>query len=218
MERDKERERSREDEEEDNAPASKADLARAKLKVFARYAMLAFAPVVSLAALVVAMMAASDHHSQSEGASLKEMTSRIESLNASLSETKGELDNLKFATAREKAVRAEERKKADERDTRIVQSLSHLQSKLKVSPTLEDQLREAASAQVATFATASAASAPTVAADKLPLTENSPAVSKPIATVEKPIAAAPKSKSKTPDKTPAQVKALKETIEKFNKQ
>ena len=217
MERDRERDRSRE-EEEDNAPASKGDLARAKLKLFARYAMLAFAPVVSIAALVVAMIAASNHHSQSEGAPLSEMTSRIESLSASLSETKGELDNLKFAMGREKTLRAEERKKADERDTTIVQNLSHLQAKLKVSPTIEEQLREAASAPAATFTATSAASAPAVAASKMPLTENSPAVSKPIAAVEKPIAAAPKSKPKTPDKTPAQVKALKEAIEKFNKQ
>ena len=215
MERDRERDRNRE-EEEDNAPASKADLARAKLKFFARYAMLAFAPVVSIAALVVAMIAASDHHAQSESALLKDMTSRIESLNASLSETKGELDNLKFATAREKALRAEERKKADERDTKIVQSLSHLQAKLKVSPTLEEQLREATSAPAATFAATNAASAPAIAARKLPPTENSPAVSKPVPTVKKSIAAAPKSKPKPSDKTSAQVKALKEAIEKFN--
>lgn len=215
MERDREQDRSRE-EEDDNAPASKADLARAKLKLFARYAMLAFAPVVSIAALVVAVIAASDHHAQSESTLLKDMTSRIESLNASLSETKGELDNLKFATAREKTLRAEERKKADERDTKIVQNLSHLQTKLKVSPTLDEQLREAASAPAATFAATNAVSAPAVAAGKLPLAENSPAVAKPIATVDKPIATAPKSKPKTPNKTPAQVKALKEAIEKFN--
>lgn len=215
MERDRERDRSRE-EEEDSVPASKGDLARAKLKIFARYAMLAFAPVVSIAALAVAMITASSHHSPSDGTQLNELTSKIESLSTSLSETKGELDNLKFATAREKSLRAEERKKADERDTKIVQSLSHLQAKLKVSPSLEEQLRGAASAPAATFAATSAASAPAVAAGKLPLAENSPAVSKPIATVEKPIAAAPKSKPKTPDKTPAQVKALKEAIEKFN--
>lgn len=216
MERDREQDRNRE-EEEDDIPASKADLVRAKLKYFAHYAMLAFAPVVSIAALLVAMIAASDHHAQSESALLKDITSRIESLSASLSETKGELDNLKFAMAREKALRAEERKKADELDTKIVQSLSHLQAKSKVSPTLEEQLREAASAPASAFAATNAASAPAVAAGKLPLTENSPAVSKPIATVEKPAAVAPKSKTKTSDKTPAQVKALKDAIDKFNK-
>ncbi len=214
MERDREQDRSRE-EEEDNAPASKADLARAKLKFIARYAMLAFAPVVSIAALVVAMIAASSHHSPSDGTQLSELTSRIESLSTSLSETRGELDNLKFAMGHEKTLRAEERKKADELDTKIVQSLSHLQAKLKVSPTFEEQLREVVSAPAATFAATNAASAPAVAASKSPLTENSQAVSKPIAAAEKPIAAAPK--SKTLDKTPAQVKALKDAIEKFNK-
>jgi hypothetical protein len=125
-------------------------------------------------------------------------------LNASLSDTKGELDNLKFAMSREKTMHGEERKKVDERDTKIIQNVSRLQTKLKVAPTLEDQLREVASAPAAAPAVISVVSAPAAVV--------------PTATVvvdKKPAVAAPAPKAT--DKTPAQAKALKDAIEKFNK-
>jgi hypothetical protein len=64
-------------------------------------------------------------------------------LNTSLSDTKGELENFKFAMAREKTMRSQERKQVGERDTKIIQNVGCLQAKLKVFPTLEHQLRQA---------------------------------------------------------------------------
>jgi hypothetical protein len=177
---------------------------RAKLKLIAHYAILAFAPVVSVVALVVAVIAVTSNQSQADRAQLSELISRIDSLNASLADTKGELESLKFAMAREKTMRGEERKKVDERDTKIIQNVSRLQAKLKVSPTLEDQLREVASAPAAAPSVASAVSAPAAA----PV---------PAAADKKPAVAAPKSKPEAADKTPAQAKVLKDAIEKFNK-
>ena len=200
---DRERERAG-DADEDSTPLSKRDLVYAKLKLFASYAMLAFAPVVSVVALVVAVISVTNNQSQSGRAQLIELTSRIDNLNASLSDTKGELDNLKFAMSREKTMHGEERKKVDERDTKIIQNVSRLQTKLKVAPTLEDQLREVASAPAAAPAVISVVSAPAAVV--------------PTATVvvdKKPAVAAPAPKAT--DKTPAQAKALKDAIEKFNK-
>jgi TolA-binding protein len=192
------------DTEEDSTPLSKSDLVYAKLKLFASYAMLAFAPVVSVVALVVAVISVTNNQSQSDRAQLIELTSKIDSLNASLSETKGELDNLKFAMSREKSMHGEERKKVDDRDTKIIQNVSHLQAKLKVSPTLEDQLREVPSIPAAAPIVTGAVSAPVAAAPVLPVTTDK----KPSVEIPAP---------KVNDKTPAQAKALKDAIEKFNK-
>lgn len=207
MDREKDRESRDRDAEEDSAPVSKSDLVRAKLKLIGHYAMLAFAPVVAVIALVAAVIAVADNRSQADRAQLGVLISKIDSLNASLADTKGELENLKFAMSREKTARGEERKKADERDAKVIQNLSRLQTKLKVSPTIEDQLREVASAPAATPVAISATSAP--AATPAPVvTEKKPATPVP----------APKAANKTSDaKTPAQAKALKEAIEKFNK-
>ena len=152
------RDRSRDAEEEDNTP-SKADLARAKLKIIARYVLIGFAPVVSVAALIIGVIAISNTQSQSDRTKLGELESRIDSLNANLSETKSELENLKFTQSREKAMRGDEHKKLDEQDAKIIQSVTLLQTKLKVSPTLEEQLRAPASSP----ASVGAAFAPAVA-------------------------------------------------------
>ena len=102
-------ERDIKEEADDEVAAPSA--ARAKLKVVAQYAMLAFAPVVAVLALVVAVVAiATDRSGKTESG---EYTVRMESLNASLAETRGELSNLKVALAHEKSLREEERKKQD---------------------------------------------------------------------------------------------------------
>ena len=124
--------------EDDGAASLKSVLLRARLKLAAHYALLAFAPVVSVVALVIAVVAA---HSHSEQAQQNEYAARIDDLNASLAETKGELENLKVAIARERSLREEEHKKSEERETKIVLNITQLQTKMKISPTLEEQLR-----------------------------------------------------------------------------
>jgi len=189
--------------DEERAPPSPADLVRARLKAIAHYAMLAFAPVLSVAALVIAIVLVTNNQSQSGQAQLGELTSRIDSLNASLSDTKNELESLKFSMGREKSMHSDERKKMDERDTKIIQSVTHLQTKLKTAPTLEEQLREVSRIPVTSADTA--ASAPP-AAIPVPST---------VGTVKQQTAPAPILKSA--EKTPAQAKTLKDAIEKFNK-
>ena len=209
-----ERDRSR-DAEESDSPPSKADLARARLKVIARYALIGFAPVVSVAALIVGVIALSGTQSQTDRTKSDELTSKIDSLSKNLSDTRNELESLKFTSSREKATRGDERRKLDEQDAKIIQSVTRLQVKLKVSPTLEEQLRAPASAPAAAPAPVGAASAPAVVPVS-PAANKTQAVTSEQAPAKKPVAAS--SKPKATDNAAEQVKALREAIEKFNKQ
>lgn len=177
--------------------------------------MIGFAPFVSVVALVVGVIALTSNQSQADRAKLQELTARVDGLNASLSAIRNDLETLKLNSAREKNLHAEERKKLDEQDAKIIQSVTHLQVKLKVSPTLETQLREAASAPVAASSVAGAVSAP-VAAPALPAAGKDQT-----ATATKPAAPASNAKSKPEaagKKESPQVKAMRDAIEKFNKQ
>lgn len=227
------------DAEEENTPVPKGDT-REKLKLVAHYAMLGFAPVVSVLALDVALFAGDNH---SDRAQMSELKSRMGSLNASLSASREELENLKFSMSREKSQRADERKKEEEHDAMIVQSITRLQEKLKVAPTLEEQLRVAASVHADTSTVTGAtpvtlaASAP-AAADKKAASApvSASAAGKPAAAMQSPkiddkkkAAATPPAK-KTDEKKKAapapkagenmspQVKALKNAIDQYNKQ
>lgn len=208
------RDRSR-DAEEDDAPPSRADLARVKLKIVARYVLIGFAPAISVAALIVAALALSNTQSQTDRTKSDELASRIDGLNKNLSDTRSELESLKFTLSREKATRGEERRKLDERDEKIIQSVTRLQAKLKVAPTLEEQLRPPASAPAAAPAPVGAASAP-AAVPVSPATNTIQTAPSAQAPARKPAAAS--AKPKTTDNTAEQVKALREAIEKFNRQ
>jgi hypothetical protein len=69
----------------------------------------------------------------------------MEALNASLAASKAELDKLKTVIAHDKVVLEEERKKQDELLETVIQNISPLQIKLKIKPTLDDQLHQEAS-------------------------------------------------------------------------
>lgn len=213
MDRDRERES-----EEDDTSLSRADAANRMLKTIARYALIGFAPVMSVAALIVGIIAMSNHQLQADYAKLSELTSTIAGLNTSLAATRAELENLKFTLSREKAMRGEERKKLDDRVGTIVENVTLLQVKLKVAPTLEAQLREAASSPAAVSPVANTAPALTVA----PPVETKPVVNT-IRPASPPAKAAstppkPKSQKQISDKAPDQVKVLKQAIDQFNKQ
>lgn len=227
------------DAEEEDTPVPPSD-AREKLKRVAHYAMPVFAPVVSILALGVAIFAGGNH---SDRAQISELNSRIDGLNASLAASREELENLKFGTSREKSQRADERKKEEERDAIIIQSVTRLQEKLKVAPTLDEQLRVAAKAHAAAspvdgvLAAPAAASAPAVANRVQAASAPAPA-----SAAKKPAAATPAPKADEKNRaatTPAgkndekkkaapvpkpiekmspQVKALKDAIDQYNKQ
>lgn len=200
---------------------------RARLKGVAHYALLT-APGVALLALILAILALS--LGRSEHQQQDDPEARIENLSASLAETKNELESLKFTLGRERSQRAEERKKAEEREAAIVQHVSRLQTKLKVAPTLEEQLKAAESVPAHTApvaapvpAAAAAATAHTVTTAPA-VVETAPAAA-PAATAAEKTHAAPTTVEKKPvavappatEKTPAQLKALKDAIDKLNK-
>jgi hypothetical protein len=227
------------DADNDDTPAPKGDV-QEKLKLVIHYAMLGFAPVVAIVALGIALFATGNHADRTQSSDFK---SRLDGLDASLMASRAELDNLKFTTSREKSLRGDEHKKMDELDERIIQNVTRLQTKLKISPTLEEQLRIASDSQkvappvVAAIPAPVAASAPAVT-DKIhaasapvsasaidnpaPVTKSKeiakqPAAATPAAKVpEKKAAPVPAPKAK--EKISPQVKALKNAIDEYNKE
>lgn len=214
--------------EEDESSALKADLVRAKLGLVVHYVLLGFAPVVSVVALIFAVMAFTGN--QANRAQFDAVNARIESVSAMQPEPKGELDIFRVSLAHEKALLAEDRKKMAEQDAQIIANVTQLQVKLKVSPTLEEQLSGHAKAPAAASqVTAVPVAAPSVAApvatpvpakvEKKPVAQ--PAA-KPAAVAKKsaPVAKVIKKKpvpAPTSAEKAAKAKALKKTIEDFNK-
>jgi hypothetical protein len=236
-------ERNRTDGKEETESASGAGGVTERLKVVARYAMVGFAPLVSVLALIFAVLAYNGN--LSNRAQLNETNLRIDGIGAAEPEPKGETDIFQVSLAREKAVLAEERKKQVEKDAKIISNVTQLQVKLKVSPTLEEQLRADAKAPVAASHVVSApvaASAVTAAVASTPVStpippakvENTsvvPPLAKPekIASEPAPVAIGTNKKSiqdakKKPAPAPAspsqktpKASALKQAIEELNK-
>lgn len=171
---------------DDSPPPSEAGSVRLKLKRIANYAMHGFAPVVAILALVLAWVVFTGN--QSGRAQINKADARIESLNASLLASQGELEKLKAAMAQEKAMQEEVHKKQGERTAKIIQGVTQLQIKMKIPPTLEERVDQPASASAVVPSAAhitapAAAGAPTGAGNK-------------------------------PD---AKIQSIKEAIQKFNK-
>lgn len=212
---DRDRERNAED---DEASTPESGGWREKLKPAAHYALLAFAPVVSIVALIVAFVATGNRSGQAQ---LGEANARIDKLEASLQASRAEVENLKFAVSREKSLHGDEHKKEDVLDEKIIQNVSRLQAKLKVAPTLEEQLREEAKVPVAASRVESAAPAAAGKAQAASAPAPASADKKPDAPVS-----APKTGGKKPEapakkveqKMSPQVKAIKDAIDQYNKQ
>jgi hypothetical protein len=209
---DMDNERGRNDEDEEAAPSGGGS-ARARLQLIGHYAMLGFAPVVSVLALIMAVLAYTGN--QSTRAQLAGANSRIDNLDAIQSESRGELDIFKIPLVREKAALAEDRKKLAEHEAVIVRNVTQLQIQMKVAPTLEEQLREGAASQVAP----APASAPVAAA---PVAASAPAAAPVSKTEKQPIAkqtvpAGKPAPAPTSAEKAAKAQALKKAIEDFNK-
>ena len=131
-----------------------------KLKLIANYVLDGFAPFVAVIALIVAIIAVNSN--KSSQVQLVQNAATIASMNASLLIAKGELEKLKAATAQEKILQEEVRKKQNERTMQIIQSVSKLQLKVKISPTLEEQMYPPVSSSVVQPAIASTAAAKTI--------------------------------------------------------
>jgi hypothetical protein len=113
---------------------------RLKLKTIANYAVDGIVPAVAVIALIVAVMATNGN--KSSHTQLGQNAAMIETLSASLAASRNELEKLKAEIAQEKSSKEAENKTQDERMVKVVQNLNHLQVKMKVSPTLEQQLQQ----------------------------------------------------------------------------
>ncbi|MBI3903587.1 MAG: hypothetical protein HY306_11725 [Nitrosomonadales bacterium] len=109
-----------------------------KLKRIAHYALLGFAPAMSILALLVAVTAF--NHSQSSQEQFSKIASQSESLNATLATYKSELERLNVAMAQLKDSQQDERRKREMQVAEIIQSVTRMQTKMKIFPTLEDVL------------------------------------------------------------------------------
>ncbi|MGV8935199.1 MAG: hypothetical protein ACOH1I_11270 [Gallionellaceae bacterium] len=112
---------------------------RTKGKLVSDLVLDGFAPVAAVAALIVAVMAFNGN--QSSHAQAAKVHAQMEILNANLLANKNEL--AKFgAELTLQLNKAEERnKKLDVQKQQIIQSVSTLQKKMKISPTLEESMQ-----------------------------------------------------------------------------
>jgi hypothetical protein len=178
--------------EGDKASAPKA----ARLKTWAskggQYIAEGFAPVVSLVALVTAVIAVTGN--QAAQTQLKEGLAKVNGMNAGLLTIRGDLEKLKMTLAQEKSLQDGERKKLDDSLAKIIQGLTRVQVKLKVSPTVEEQLHLPDGTSAVTPA---------------PVSAKDPVGAK----AHLPVVAASPEKKRNP-----QVKAMMDAIKDYNKQ
>lgn len=213
-------------EDEAKGTPSKADKIRLQMKVVAHYVLLGLGPLLAIAALAVAVMALMGNRSGHE--QLEQNAAAIANLTASLAASKAEVDKLKLNALKETAAQTERLKKMDERMNLVIQNVIPLQVKLKMSPTLDQQLSLPASAVVAPVAhlsppaavhapAAHTQAAPTIA-KKTPAKAAAPAPHAEHAPAK--ATAAPVAKPAKPDgdkELSPQVRAMKEAIERYNK-
>ena len=121
----------------DSPASSKISVLPLKLKLIADYAMRG-SPVLAVLALIFAVVAVVSNLSSQ--AQLSMTSSKLESVNASLSASKVELEKLKATITQDKTMQEEERKKQNEVVSEIIRNVTNLQIKMKVYPTLEEQL------------------------------------------------------------------------------
>lgn len=148
------------DREEDEKPAQVAG-GDSKLKKLAHILMPGLAPALAVAALLLALVAMIQN--RADPVLVGQQAARIESMNASLSTARSDVESLKLILARDRSLRTEERKRFEERQLIVVQNISSLQSRLKVAPTLSEQLKKLETAPAVPHAD-NAASAPPLAA------------------------------------------------------
>lgn len=170
--------------EEDSA--AEVGTPSSKLKLVAHYAVLGVGPLVAIVALVVAVLALGGNRSGEE--QIGKLAAKTNGMDESLAAAKNELERLKLAMAQEKNRQEDERQRQKELEDKIILNISQLQSKAKITPTLEQQLQSPASAPASAPAATGAAA---------------PATTSPAAGERKP---------------GSQAQAIKEAIEKFNKQ
>lgn len=112
-----------------------------------RYLMLGFAPTVAMAALAVAGLAVSGNKSGEE--QVDKNIATMKTIDASVAAAKSGMDKIQLGMLKEKTMQNEEFARQEEKIakqeevmTKIIQNVTRLQVKMKIRPTLEDQLAE----------------------------------------------------------------------------
>jgi hypothetical protein len=226
-----ENEKSSDDEVVVGKPPSNAKLfltlIRLKLQPIANYVLDGFPPVVAVIALIVAIIAVNDN--KSNQAQLGKAVVKMDSMGANMQlASKGEMDKIKAAMAQEKLRYEEDQKKQNEQMAQIIRSVSKMQAKMKISPTLEEQMRqpvetssvaptavkELVLSKAAPVVAAPAALVPAARAQVPAVKVQVPAakVQVPVVTVPVPAVSTGSAKKFSP-----QVQTIKESIEQFNK-
>lgn len=149
---------------ESDEQAATDSAAPSALNTLLHYLQLGAGPVLGLLALVVAVIAISGTRSLQDR--IGDDAEKIKKLSADLTASQIELKKMRNAMQQDNASEEEELKKQQELDAKLVQNLSRVQAKLKIAPTLEEQLQPAASASA--VPAASAVSATTVPAGSKP--------------------------------------------------
>jgi hypothetical protein len=107
------------------------------------YAKISFAPSVAILALATTAM--SINKNQLSQAQLGKANIQIENLSTNLLTTQDELKKLQSEITQRNAMWDESQKKQDEQISILIQNINALQIKMKISPTLEVQLRQLSS-------------------------------------------------------------------------
>lgn len=203
---------------EDSAPTTSNKeilrmLVRLRLKFIINYILDIIVPAVAVIALIVAVMSFNDNHSSQS--QLDKNTEIMDRLNSSLSASSAELEKLKSTVAQDKTMQEEARKKQAEEREKIVQSISQLQSKMKISPTLEEQLRQSLAGSAVVSSVAGTAASSVASAAAAPSVASAISAASAVTSVTAMPAATPPAKAS--DKKPgSQAQVLTEAIEKFN--
>jgi exosome complex RNA-binding protein Rrp42 (RNase PH superfamily) len=111
---------------------------RTKGKLVSDLVLDGFAPVAAVAALIVAVMAFNGN--QSSHAQAAKVLAQMEILKANLLANKNELAKLGAELTLQLNNAEERNKKLDVQKQQIIQSVSTLQKKMKISPTLEESM------------------------------------------------------------------------------
>lgn len=115
-----------------------------KIKRIFHIVGISVAPLIALVSLALAFTANNNNKISAE--QITKANSQIEALNKNLLATQSELKAHQAEVTQEKSIQEETQKKIDEKITTIVQAVSQLQAKRKISPTLEEQFRQPVSA------------------------------------------------------------------------
>jgi hypothetical protein len=165
-------------------------LVRVKFKAVVNFVLDVFPPIVATLALILAV-----YNYQTNLHIFENFNAKIVSISSNMMESKAELNNLKAGLLKNGSMHEEDKVKLDGVISKIIQNITQLQAKLKVVPTLDDQLKQVENQKLLP--------------SSLPLTSTT---TKPI-----PVIAQPNAASVPEAKPGSKTQVLKDAVDKLNK-